>query len=32
MEKLDFQTLAEFALSKWFWSNGGNIEYCVLEL
>lgn len=29
MEKLDFQRLAEFALSKWFWGTGGNIEHCV---
>ena len=27
--KLDFQMLAEFALSKWFWGTGGNIEHCV---
>ena len=29
MEELDFQMLAEFALSKWYWGTGRDIEYCV---
>lgn len=29
MEELDFQMLAEFALSKWCWGTGGDIKHCV---